>query len=117
MTEKHYCIPAEMIQAEKEKALFFAEIHHISEMLEELISLLKDSTESNGKNTTRELSPDNSEVMTVKEAAALMRISLPKMYEFARSGRVHSISVGRRVLISRSSLTALIREGENQNGR
>ena len=40
----------------------------------------------------------------------------PKRAELLRilaDGRVHSISVGRRVLISRSSLMALLREGEH----
>ena len=50
--------------------------------------------------------------MTVKEAAAMMRISLPKMYEFARSGKVRTLEFGRIILISRSSLLALLQEGE-----
>lgn len=35
------------------------------------------------------------------------------MYEFAKSGKIHTLEVGRRILISRSSLMALLQEGEN----
>ena len=54
--------------------------------------------------------------MTIKEAAAMLRISLPTMYEFARSGKIHSMEIGRKILVSRSSILALLREGEN-NGK
>ena len=115
MTEIQRTISSDMMQTEKENLSLSTEIHHVSELLEELISLLKDGTNHKKEMISAELSPKDSEVMTVREAAAVMRISLPKMYEVARSGRVHSISVGRRVLISRSSLMALLREGE-RNG-
>ena len=52
------------------------------------------------------------EIMTVSEAAKLLRISLPKMYELVHDGRVHSLSVGRKILVSRSSLMDLIQEGD-----
>ncbi len=59
------------------------------------------------------ISPSSvSEVMTVNEAAKLLRISLPKMYELVHEKRVHSLTVGRKILISRSSLMELLREGE-----
>ena len=54
------------------------------------------------------VSKSSDEIITVKEAAKIMRISLPKMYEFAESGKIRSIRVGRRVLVSRSSLTEFI---------
>jgi len=108
--------PSDMIQAEKCNLTLSLELHHISELLEELVHLLKGSTDQTKEIISEKLSPKESEVMTVKEAAAVMRISLPMMYEFARSGRVHAINVGRRVLISRSSLMALLREGEH-NGQ
>ena len=88
------------------------ELHHISELLDELVRIMKDSTFEKTERTDVKPMPTDSEVMTVKEAAAMMRISLPKMYEFARSGKVHTIEFGRRILISRSSLIALLREGE-----
>ncbi len=87
------------------------ELHRISEQLDELVRIIRDITENTERTDVRPSSSDN-EVMTVKEAAALMRISLPKMYEFAKSGKVHALEVGRRILISRSSLMSLLQEGE-----
>ena len=115
MTERMESVRPEFRSEGNEGYAIFAELHHISHQLEELIGLVKGGTFEKTENIPTGLSPNNNEVMTVKEAAALMRISLPKMYEFARSGKVHHINVGRRILISRSSLMALIKEGE-ENG-
>ena len=113
MTDLLHPAPKDMRIPESEKITLSDELHHISELLEEMITLLKDSTTHNKEIISAELSPKDSEVMTVKEAAAMMRISLPKMYEFARSGKIHTLSVGRRILVSRSSIMALLREGEH----
>lgn len=48
------------------------------------------------------------EVLTVSEAAEIMRISKPSMYDLAESGEIRSVRVGRRVLVSRSSLMEYI---------
>ena len=110
-------VSADMIHTEKENLTFSKELHHISEQLNELIQLLKDSAIFHTENKPDEPTPsNNNEVMIVKEAAAMLRISLPKMYEFARSGKIHSIEIGRRVLVSRSSIMALLMEGEESNG-
>ncbi len=93
------------------------DLHHISELLEELILLIKHSTAHNMERQSERPSSSSNEVLTVKEAAALLRISLPMMYEFARSGKVHTLEVGRRILISRSSLMALLQEGENNGDK
>ena len=111
MTEMLHSSPNNMMIRENKQNTPSEELHHISELLEELIHLLKDSSLLNKENTSDKPSPSDNEVMTVKEAAAILRISLPMMYEFVKSGRVHSIMVGRKILISRSSLMALIREG------
>ena len=115
MTERMESVRPAFKAEGNEGYAIFAELHHISHQLEELIGLVRGDTMSN-ENIQTDLSPKENEVMTVKEAAALLRISLPKMYEFAKSGKIHSIEVGRRVLISRSSLMALIKEGEYGNG-
>lgn len=86
------------------------ELHHIAEQLDELVQLIKNSTIDNTERAGVKPSSTNNEVMTVKEAAAEMRVSLPTMYEFARSGQVHSLQIGRRILISRSSLMALLQQ-------
>ena len=116
MIERMESVRPEFRSEGNEGYAIFAELHHISHQLEELIGLVKGGTFEKTENIPTGLSPNNNEVMTVKEAAALMRISLPKMYEFARSGKIHSIKVGRRILISRSSLMALIKEGDHNNG-
>ena len=48
------------------------------------------------------------EVLTVSEAAEILRISKPCMYELAESGEIRSVKVGRRILISRTSLMEFI---------
>ena len=103
---------SDMFRIEKENQSPAEELHHISEQLDELIRLIRNSTELLTGNIPAEPTPSNDEVMTVKEAARMLKISLPKMYELARSGRIHILEVGRRILISRSSLMALLREGE-----
>jgi len=103
---------APLKQSKSEALSSSEELHHIAELLEEMILLFKGNTDQK-ECITAASSPKNDEVMTVKEAAELLRISLPKMYEFARSGRIRMLQVGRRVLISRSSLMALLQEGEH----
>ena len=116
MNKPFHPVSADMIHTEKENLTFSKELHHISEQLNELIQLLKDSASPQNETLSEDSSPSDNEVMTVKEAAAMLRISLPKMYEFARSGKIHSIEIGRRVLVSRSSIMALLMEGEESNG-
>ncbi|MCR5294222.1 MAG: helix-turn-helix domain-containing protein [Lachnospiraceae bacterium] len=113
MTEFRRPVPADAIHKEKENLILTEEIHHISEQLDELICLLKNSTSHKNEILSEEPSSTDKEVMTVKEAAAMLRISLPKMYEFARSGKIHYLEVGRRILISRSSIIALLQEGDS----
>ena len=112
MKDLHNPYPAQIKQERNETLSSSAELHYIAELLEELILLIKGNTDQK-ECITAASSPKNDEVMTVKEAAELLRISLPKMYEFARSGRIRMLQVGRRVLISRSSLMALLQEGEH----
>ncbi len=107
---------SDMYRTEKENQNLSEELRHISGQLDELIRLIKDSTAFRTENKPDVPAPSNNEVMTVKEAAAMLRISLPKMYEFARTGKIHAIEIGRRILVSRSSIMALLMEGEEFNG-
>ncbi len=116
MTELHRPTSANAIPTEHKNLSPEEELHHIAELLEDLIVLLKDSNDRNNGILSEEPSTNDSEVMTIKEAAAMLRISLPTMYEFARSGKIHSMEIGRKILVSRSSILALLREGEN-NGK
>ena len=102
---------SDMFRMEKEYTSPAEELHHISEQLDELIRFFRNGTLSTESKDVKP-SPTDKEVMTVKEAAAMLKISLPKMYELAKSGRIHTLTVGRRILVSRSSLMALLLEGE-----
>lgn len=51
------------------------------------------------------------EAITVSQAADMIGVSKPKMYEIVRSGKVRSINVGRKIIISRQSLLEWLRGG------
>ena len=56
-------------------------------------------------------SPVNAKVtLTVPEAAELIGICKPTMYEMVRAGKVRSVKVGKKILISRQSLMDLFQE-------
>ncbi len=48
--------------------------------------------------------PQLSPTITVAEAAQLIKISKPSMYELIRSNQIHSIRIGKKILVSRQSL-------------
>ena len=56
--------------------------------------------------------PQISPAMTVAEAAQMIGISKPTMYELIRSKRIHSVNVGKKILVSRLSLLDWL-EGRN----
>ena len=58
-------------------------------------------------------SPENKVTLTVSEAAELIGISKPSMYEVVRTGKVRSVNVGKKILISRQSLMDWLKKGEN----
>ena len=59
-------------------------------------------------------SPENTKVtLTVPEAARMIGISNPKMYELVRAGQVRSIRVGKKILISRKSLSDWLMKGDS----
>ena len=47
---------------------------------------------------------DNDSVLTVKEAAAILRISPSKTYQLIRSNQIPHISMGKRYIIPREPL-------------
>ena len=58
-------------------------------------------------------SPVNAKVtLTVPEAAELIGICKPTMYEMVRAGKVRSVKVGKKILISRQSLLDWLKKGE-----
>ena len=53
--------------------------------------------------------------MTVEEAAAALNISRSLAYEAARDGRIPTIRIGRRLLVSRRALEKLLEEPQPLN--
>ena len=51
---------------------------------------------------------DHTAVMTVEEAAEYLRIGRGHAYEMVREGRIPSLRMGKRILISRSALQLLL---------
>jgi excisionase family DNA binding protein len=49
-------------------------------------------------------------VLTVEETAKVMRLSRGSTYEAVRTGAIPSVRIGRRVLIPRAALLALLGE-------
>jgi excisionase family DNA binding protein len=49
-------------------------------------------------------------VLTIEEAARLLRISRGSAYEAARSNQIPTIRIGRRLLVPRAKLLALLGE-------
>lgn len=59
-------------------------------------------------------SPEHTKItLTVPEAAELVGICRPKMYEVVRAGKVRSIKAGKKILISRQSLMDWLKKGDN----
>ena len=59
-------------------------------------------------------SPVNAKVtLTVPEAAELIGICKPTMYEMVRAGKVRSVKVGKKILISRQSLMDWLKEEDS----
>ncbi len=59
---------------------------------------------------------ENRLVLTVEEAAGMLRISRGLAYEMVRTGRLPSIRLGRRLLVPRSALERML-EGDRQTAR
>jgi len=53
-------------------------------------------------------SPDPQIVLTVADAAALLRVSEPTIIRLIRKKKLHRLDVGRRILIPRWSLDQLL---------
>lgn len=60
---------------------------------------------------------DAKPTLTVHEAAELIGISKPKMYELVRAGKIRSVRIGKKILISRQSLMDWIMKGEPYDGK
>ena len=61
-------------------------------------------------------SPGTKMTLTVREAAEMIGISKPKMYELIREGEIPSIHIGKKIVIARQALLDWLTEGDN-NGK
>ena len=51
--------------------------------------------------------------LTVREAADMIGISKPKMYELIREGEIPSIHIGKKIVIARQALLDWLSEGDS----
>ena len=65
---------------------------------------------------TQQSSPGTKMTLSVREAAEMIGISKPKMYELIREGEIPSIHVGKKIVIARQALLDWLSEGDN-NGK
>ena len=74
-------------------------------------------TEMNLDNSTsQQPKPSTKMTLSVNEAAELIGISRPKVYDLLRDGTLPSIHVGKKIVIPRQAVIDWLSEGEN-NGK
>ena len=56
---------------------------------------------------------DEPEVMTVMEAAKILRLGKNKTYDLVNSGRLSSIKVGGRIIIQKMCIVAFLTDSNN----
>lgn len=66
--------------------------------------------------TSQQSSPGTKMTLSVREAAELIGISNPKMYELIHSNEIPSIHVGKKIVIARQALMDWLSEGDT-NGK
>ena len=66
--------------------------------------------------TSQQSSPGTKMTLSVREAAELIGISKPKMYELIHSNEIPSIHVGKKIVIARQALKDWLSEGDT-NGK
>lgn len=65
---------------------------------------------------SQQSSPGTKMTLSVREAAELIGISKPKMYELIHSNEIPSIHVGKKIVIARQALMDWLSEGDT-NGK
>ena len=66
--------------------------------------------------TSQQSSPGTKMTLSVREAAELIVVSKPKMYELIHSNEIPSIHVGKKIVIARQALMDWLSEGDT-NGK
>ena len=66
------------------------------------------------ENAINQVSPSAMKIaLTASEAAELLGVSMPTMYELVRSRRIPAVHVGKKILISRQAIQDWLMKGES----
>jgi excisionase family DNA binding protein len=76
------------------------------------LALVSDHTERRGPRGPRETAPD---LLTVKEAAGVLRYGLSHVYDLVHSGELAAVACGRSIRIRRSAVDAFIATHERSS--
>ena len=96
-------------------------VMYTSDQVQQMLNMVVRSLSRQGQNNApvnldnviNQVTPlDTKITLTVTEAADLLGISLPKMYEIVRIGRIPSIRVGKTIVISRQAVLDWLKEGD-----
>ena len=100
-------------------------VMYTQDQVQQMLDMVVQSLSRQGQGSTNVLVPGNLDnvinqvapseakiTLTVTEAADMLGISMPKMYEIVRLRRLPSIRVGKKILISRQAVLDWIKEGE-----
>ena len=88
----------------------------VHQVVEEVLHKLDITTASRQEpvhldnSTSQQSSPGTKMTLSVREAAELIGISKPKMYELIHSNEIPSIHVGKKIVIARQALMDWIQE-------
>ena len=96
-------------------------VMYTSEQVQQILDMVVRSLSRQGQNNAlvnldnviNQVTPSDAKItLTVTEAADMLGISLPKMYEIVRMGRIPSIRVGKKIVISRQAVLDWLKEGD-----
>ena len=75
-----------------------------------------DSPTEDGMTAHQRGRPEGRRTLTVEEASVLLGVSRTSAYEAARAGQLPTIKLGRRLLVPRARLLALLGESDSEIG-
>lgn len=96
-------------------------VMYTSEQVQQMLDMVVRSLSRQGLNNApvnldnviNQVTPSDAKItLTVTEAAEMLGISLPKMYEIVRMGRIPSIRVGKKIVISQQAVLDWLKEGD-----
>ena len=88
-------------------------VMYTSEQVQQMLDMVVRSLSNQGQksapvdldNVINQVTPSDAKItLTVTEAANMLGISLPKMYEIVRMGRIPSIRVGKKIVLARQAI-------------